>query len=111
LPSTVDTSEAATLTPSPAEEDTSPDPTAASTPTPAPPDVSTDTVSIKDTETGYLNVREGASTATAIITTIDPGTTHKLLDTSTNNEWYKIELDDGNAGWIATKYADKHTAE
>lgn len=70
-----------------------------------------DTVTIKETETGFLNVREGASTATPIITTIDPGSTYPLLDTSTNGDWYKVELDDGKAGWISTKYADKKSAE
>lgn len=82
------------------------------TPSPSPSAESAqDTVTIKETETGFLNVREGASTATPIITTIDPGSTYPLLDTSTNDDWYKIKLDDGKAGWISTKYADKKSAE
>jgi len=65
------------------------------------------TVTIKETETGYLNVRDGASTATPIITTVDPGGTFELLDTNEPSTWYKIKVDDSTAGWISVKYADK----
>jgi cytoskeletal protein RodZ len=95
---------------SPLEESPSSNPSTSPTPSPSDKPVG-DTVTIKDTETGYLNVREGASTASKIITTIDPGATYPLLDTSTNGDWYKIELDDGNAGWISTKYTEKKSAE
>lgn len=95
---------------SPIEASPTTNPSASSTPSPSTKPMG-DSVTIKDTETGYLNVREGASTATKIITTIDPGATYPLLDTSTNGDWYKIELDDGNAGWISTKYAEKKSAE
>jgi cytoskeletal protein RodZ len=95
---------------SPIEESPTTNPSTSPTPSPSSTPIG-DSVTIKDTETGYLNVREGASTATKIITTVDPGTTYPLLDTSTNGDWYKIELDDGNAGWISTKYAEKKSAE
>lgn len=103
LPPAVDSPAASPVTETPTGE-----PSASHVPT----DQGTrESVTIKDTETGYLNVREGASTATKLITTIDPGSTYPLLDTSTNGDWYKIELDDGEAGWISTKYAEKNPTE
>ena len=64
-------------------------------------------LTIKDTETGWLNVREGASTATPIITTIDPGDTYEFLEENESGTWYKIQIDGNTAGWISAKYADK----
>jgi|GEM_PF-1879108 hypothetical protein len=66
------------------------------------------TLTIKDTETGFLNVREGSNTATAIVTKIDPGDTYELLDENETSTWYKIQVDDDTAGWISAKYADKN---
>ncbi|MBI4022317.1 MAG: SH3 domain-containing protein [Candidatus Andersenbacteria bacterium] len=66
------------------------------------------TVTIKDTETGYLNVRESASTAAAIIIKINPGSSHTLLEETEQGDWYKIQVDDDTVGWIASRYATKN---
>ncbi len=71
------------------------------TPTPKPA-----TLTIKETETGYLNVRDGAGTIFEIITTISPGDTVELLDE--DKSWYKVKTDDDTAGWISGRYADKN---
>lgn len=69
-------------------------------------EVPENTVSVTETETGWLNVREGASTATNIITKIDPGETYEFLEENEGGTWYKIMVDD-KAGWISAKYAEK----
>jgi SH3 domain-containing protein/PEGA domain-containing protein len=62
-------------------------------------------VIIQDTSTGWLNVREKASTASDnIITKVNPGEKYKYLD-SNKIGWYQIELEDGQEGWISSKYA------
>ena len=62
-------------------------------------------VIIKETETGWLNVRESASSSGVAITKINPGEKYKLLEE--NNGWYKIDLGNGKSGWISAKYAEK----
>lgn len=66
-----------------------------------------DMLTIKDTETGWLNVREGSSIISTIITKIDPGDTYEFLGENEGGTWYKIQVDDETAGWISAKYADK----
>jgi len=65
------------------------------------------TVTIKETEVGYLNVREGPNTSEGVITKIKPGESYVLLETNEKSTWYKIELEDEAAGWISSKYANK----
>lgn len=65
-------------------------------------------VTIKDTETGYLNVRESSSTSAAIITKINPGESYTLLEETDQGNWYKIQVDDDTAGWVAARYATKN---
>lgn len=60
---------------------------------------------IKQTETGWLNVRKGPGTGYSILAKIYPGETYTLLEESGN--WYKIKIDDINEGWILNKYANK----
>ncbi len=65
-------------------------------------------VLIQETETGWLNVRQGAGISYEIITKVYPGESYLLLDDSLsekNEEWYKIELKDGQEGWIFSQYA------
>lgn len=89
-------------------------PSAEPAPTPSPPPEETTsapqpTVTIKETETGYLNVRESASTTAAILTKINPGEKYELLEENEAGDWYKIQVDDNTAGWIATRYATKNS--
>jgi formylglycine-generating enzyme required for sulfatase activity len=46
------------------------------------------------------NVREGPGTTARVLTTLAQGATFPLLDRQPG--WYKILLDDGRAGWIAS---------
>lgn len=66
---------------------------------------SKDEVIIKETETGWLRVRESSSSASREVMRINPGETYELLDEG--NGWYKISLDEEASGWISARYADK----
>lgn len=60
---------------------------------------------IKETETGWLKVRETASSTSKELAKIKPGEKYNLLDEQ--NEWYKIDLGENKSGWISSKYAEK----
>jgi len=62
-------------------------------------------VKIKETETGWLRVREASSSASREIMRVKPGETYELLDEGSS--WYKISLDEEITGWISARYADK----
>lgn len=65
-------------------------------------------VKIKDTPTGWLNVRSEASTSEGedtVITKVDPGEVFAFVEAN-DTGWYKIELDDGEEGWITSRYAE-----
>ncbi|MDP2940143.1 MAG: SH3 domain-containing protein, partial [Candidatus Omnitrophota bacterium] len=62
-------------------------------------------VLIKDTETGWLNVRQGPGKQYAILVKIYPGEKYPFLEEK--NKWYKIELKDKTQGWILSDYATK----
>lgn len=58
---------------------------------------------IKDTPTGWLNVREGAGTSYPKITRVYPGETYIFLEEK--DGWYKIKLNNGKEGWITSEFA------
>lgn len=63
-------------------------------------------VTIKDTPTGWLNVRSDPSLTATVSAKVNPGEKYSLLDT--NDGWYKISYDSGKQqGWISSQYADK----
>ena len=62
-------------------------------------------IMIKETETGWLRVRESASNSSAEIERVKPLSIYVLLDESP--EWYKIDLGEGKVGWVSSKYAEK----
>ncbi len=65
-------------------------------------------VKIKDTPTGWLNVRSEASTfgkEETILTKVHPGETYKFIE-SNETGWYKIEYEKDKEGWISGKYAE-----
>ena len=66
------------------------------------------TVTIRKTETGFLNVRDGASVATPIIAQVNPGDSYELLEENETGDWYEIQVDDNTAGWVATRYVQKN---
>lgn len=59
-------------------------------------------VEVKDTETGYLNVRDCPSTGCAEVGKVVPG--EVLILRGQEGNWYKIEMDDGEEGWVYAKY-------
>lgn len=62
-------------------------------------------VKIKDTPTGWLRVRKEPSTAAVEVTKVNPGEEYVFLEEKSG--WYKIELENGESGWIAGQYASK----
>ncbi len=72
-------------------------PTPVPTPTPQP------TVKILDTPTGWLNVHSLVNGET--ITKVYPGEIYKLAEEK--DGWYQIILQNGEKGWLSSKYAEK----
>ncbi len=75
------------------------------TPSISPTVVAQNTVTIKQTPTGFLNVRETASTVAKIVAKVNPGESYPFVDE--NESWYEIKLKDGTSGWISKTYAQK----
>jgi len=63
-------------------------------------------ITIKETETGWLKVRESSSSSSKEITKIKPGESYVLLEEAT--DWYKIDLGSSKNGWISATYASKN---
>ena len=63
-------------------------------------------ITIKETETGWLKVRETASSSSKEVTKIKPGESYVLLEEET--DWYKIDLGSSKSGWISASYASKN---
>ena len=66
----------------------------------------TGTVTIKDTPTGFLRVRASASVQAKEVGRVNPGDKFALLEET--SEWYKIEYEKGQQGWISAGYAEKN---
>ncbi len=62
------------------------------------------TLTISDTPTGFLNVRDEPSTAGAQIDQVSPGDEYEYTDEK--NGWYQIKLSDGTEGWVSGDYVD-----
>ena len=62
-------------------------------------------IKIKETETGWLRVRESSSSAAREIAKVNPGATYPMLEES--RDWFKIDLGNGQSGWISTTYGEK----
>jgi len=63
-------------------------------------------ITIKETETGWLRVRDKDSNSGVEISKVKPGENYILLEETT--EWYKIDLGNGKSGWISSTYALKN---
>lgn len=66
-------------------------------------------IRIGQTPTGFLRVRTEPNTAAREITRVSPGETFRFLEEQ--NGWFKIELLDGNVGWVSGTYAEKISTE
>ncbi|OGY47271.1 MAG: hypothetical protein A3J62_02575 [Candidatus Buchananbacteria bacterium RIFCSPHIGHO2_02_FULL_38_8] len=79
------------------------------TPTPASPsgqlnsNPQSQTITILDTETGWLRVREDPTTTASQSALVNPGQQFLIIE---NNKlgWYKIEYEKGKFGWISARY-------
>ena len=61
-------------------------------------------VKIKETETGWLRVRNLPNSGGTEIGRVIPGESYELIEQ--NNDWYQIKFDN-KFGWISVKYAEK----
>lgn len=77
----------------------SPSPSGSPTPT------NTNSVTILNTPTGYLNVREGPSLSASEVGQVTPGKSYPLIKEEPG--WDEITLDDGTTGWISSQYAKR----
>ncbi len=62
-------------------------------------------ITILQTPTGFLRVREDATVSSTEITRVNPGEEYEFLDEK--NGWYKIKLNDSEQGWVSGQYAKK----
>ena len=62
-------------------------------------------ISILDTPTGFLRVREEPAITASEAAQVKPGEKFDLLDE--DNGWYKIEYEKGKEGWVYSQYAEK----
>ncbi|MCK9378515.1 MAG: SH3 domain-containing protein [Candidatus Moranbacteria bacterium] len=60
------------------------------------------TLIVKDTPTGWLNVREDASINSVLASKIYPGEKYTFYEIK--NNWYKIKIKDGISGWVIGEY-------
>lgn len=59
---------------------------------------------ILETETGWLRVRESASSGSAEVARVNPGGKYKVLEE--NGDWVKIEISSNKSGWVSAKYVE-----
>lgn len=62
-------------------------------------------IKIKETETGWLRVRDKANSSGQEVAKVNPGEKYKLIKEEAG--WYQLELKNGATGWISGKYAEK----
>lgn len=60
-------------------------------------------VEITPTETGQLNVRESPSGFSPVSSRVTPGQRFFVLERN-DGGWVKLDLGDGNSGWVVSKY-------
>ena len=62
-------------------------------------------VVVKRTPTGFLRVREDATTNAKEITRVSAGETLGLLEEKTG--WSRVRMKDGKEGWVSSAYIEK----
>ena len=68
--------------------------------------ISTINIKIKETETGWLRVRETSSSMAKEIGRVYPGEVYPLVSEKT--DWYEIDLGEDKNGWISASYGEKN---
>ncbi len=69
---------------------------------PAANNVTAKKITVTETPTGWLNVREQPSVEGALVAKIYPGESYEYKEIQ--NEWYKIILNDKKEGWVSGQY-------
>ena len=77
------------------------------TPTPAATPKPEVKVEILSTPNGFLRVRESFSTSSREVARVNPKDQFLLIEESEDKNWYKIEYQTGQFGWISSQYAKK----
>jgi len=62
-------------------------------------------VTVLDTPTGFLRVREDSSIAFLEIGRVSPGDSLELI--TEKEGWFQVKMKDGKTGWISSQYAKK----
>lgn len=65
-------------------------------------------ITVTDTPTGWLNVREQPSVEGALLAKIYPGESYEYKEIQ--NSWYKVVLKDKTEGWVSGEYIKEETA-
>ena len=73
--------------------------------TPAKKEMVTTVIVIKVPEGSSLNVRSAPSSQGQVLGSLKRGDMRPLLEE--NDEWYQVELQDGQAGWVSQKFSGK----
>jgi len=63
-------------------------------------------VRILKTPTGFLRVREDASTSAKEIAQVKPGDEYPLIEEDNSGFWFKIDTKQGVLGWVTSQYAE-----
>lgn len=105
-PTSATSTPSATMSPSPTSKVT---PTAKITPTPKPsptPALPRPYVTILDTPTGFLRVRNSPSLGGTEVGQVKPGESYPLLETASSG-WYliQVQLEATSSGWITPQYS------
>lgn len=62
-------------------------------------------LTVKDTPTGFLRVRQEPNTSATESARVNPG--DKFHIEESQNGWYEIKYDGTNLGWVSGTYVDK----
>lgn len=76
---------------------------------PSPSASSAKTITINETELGYLRIRDGPDTSFEEVGQVTPGQTFDIFEefdpsTSSGQVWYQIEYEKGKYGWVSGTY-------
>ena len=63
-------------------------------------------IKILETPTGFLRVRDEASTSAKEIGQVRPGEEYVYVDKDPTGNWFKIDLKKGVVGWITSQYSE-----
>jgi hypothetical protein len=74
-------------------------------PTPEAPPPGTASVTVLEI-VGVLNVRSGPNTDYKVVTQLQPGVSLPVIGKNEAGDWWKVELEDGQVGWVFGAYVE-----